>query len=48
MLQRKDAKFGVFTISLLRLQAIQKKRKELGIFDLDAPLSFYALDVSGK
>lgn len=37
-----------FTISFTRLQAIQKERKELGIFDLDAPLSFYALDVSGK
>ena len=39
---------GCFTISFLRLQAIQKERKELGIFNLDAPLSFYALDVSGN
>ena len=39
---------GRFTISFLRLQAIQKERKELGIFDLEAPLSFYALDVSRK
>lgn len=39
---------GCFTLSFLRLQAIQKERKELGIFDLDAPLSLYALDVSGK
>lgn len=39
---------GSFAISFIRLQAIQKERKELGIFDLDAPLSFYALDVSGK
>lgn len=39
---------GRFTISFLRLQAIQKERNELGIFDLNAPLPFYALDVSGK
>lgn len=39
---------GCFAISFLRLQAIQKERKELGIFDLDATLSMYALDVSGK
>lgn len=39
---------GCFAISFLRLQAIQKERKELGIFDLDAPLSLYAVDVSGK
>ena len=39
---------GCFTISFLRLQAIQNERKDLGIFDLDAPLSLYALDVSGK
>ena len=39
---------GSFAISFIRLQAIQKERKELGIFDLDAPLSFYALDVSGN
>lgn len=39
---------GHFTISFLRLQTIQEERKELDIFDLDAPLSLYALDVSGK
>lgn len=39
---------GRFTISFLRLQTIQEERKELDIFDLDAPLSLYALDVSGK
>lgn len=44
----KGGEVGCFTISFLRLQTIQKERKELGIFDLDAPLSFYALDVSGK
>lgn len=39
---------GCFTLNFLRLQTIKKERKELGFFNLDAPLSFYALDVSGK
>lgn len=44
----KGGEVGYFGISFLRLQAIQKERKELGIFDLNAPLTFYALDVSGR
>lgn len=39
---------GYFAISFIRLLAVQKERKELDIFDLDVPLSFNALDVSGK
>lgn len=39
---------GRFTISFSKMRAVQEERKELGIFDLDAPLFLYAVDVSGK
>ena len=39
---------GRFTISFSKMRTVQEERKELGFFDLDAPLSLYAVDVSGK
>lgn len=48
VMKLEPGEIGRFTISFSKMRAVQEERKELGIFDLDAPLFLYAVDVSRK
>lgn len=48
VMKLEPGEIGRFTINFSKMRAVQEERKELGIFDLDAPLFLYAVDVSGK
>lgn len=48
VMKLEPGEIGRFTISFSKMRTVQEERKELGFFDLDAPLSLYAVDVSGK
>ncbi len=41
-------RMSCFQVPFVRIQQVQQEREELGLFDLDKPLMFLAIDASGR
>lgn len=47
-IQVNPGRMHCFRVSFAYIQKVQKERKELGLFDLDKPLVYYAMDIAGR
>lgn len=48
VIQIDPGRMRCFLVSFALIQEVQKERKELGLFDLDKPLMYYAIDMAGR